>query len=89
MKGRIKTEVAKQRSKELTNLCKEISYLNNKSQVGKKFNILITEVGKNNTFVGRSDNYKPVVVKEEVKLGLFYDVKTIDAKPTYLVARLI
>ena len=89
MKGRIKTEIVKQRSKILTDLCKEISKKNNIGHIGKKYNILITEIGKNKTFVGRTDFYKPVVIKEKVKIGDFVRVKIIDATSIYLVGSII
>jgi tRNA A37 methylthiotransferase MiaB len=89
MKGRIKTEIVKQRSKILTEICKGISNEKNKSHMGEKYSILITEKGKNKTFVGRSENYKPVVLKENVKIGNFVYVKIKDARPTYLVGSII
>lgn len=89
MKGRIKTEIVKQRSKILTKICKEISNEKNKRHLGKKYSVLITEKGKNKTFVGRSGNYKPVVLKENVKIGSFVNVKIKDARPTYLVGSII
>lgn len=89
MDGRIKTEIVKKRSKELTDICKDISYNCNKKYVGKKDKILITEGGKDNTFVGRSENYKPVVVDENVEIGSFYDVEITDFETNYLIGRLI
>jgi len=89
MKGRIKTEIVKQRSKILTDLCYEISNKNNISYIGKKYNTLVTKIGKNKTFVGRTDLYKPVVIKEKVKIGDFVELKIIDAKATYLVGSII
>lgn len=89
MKGRVKTEVAKERSKILTELCSIISKENNLKHVGKKYNALITERGKNNTFVGRTENYKPIVIKEEVEIGKFIPVKVTEAATTYLVGSII
>lgn len=89
MKGRVKTEIAKERSKILTELCSTISKENNLKHVGKKYNALITEKGKNNTFVGRTENYKPVVIKEEVEIGRFIPVKVTEAAATYLVGSII
>ncbi len=66
MKGRITTEVAKQRSRILSEICDDISFEQNKRHIGRKYNILVTEVGKNNSFMGRSENYKPVVLKEKI-----------------------
>ncbi len=89
MPGRIKTETVKERSKKLTQTCKKISYEKNKDHFGRKYNVLITEKGKNNTFVGRNENYKPVVLKENVKIGKFYKVKIDDYESTYLVGSII
>lgn len=89
MKGRIKTEIVKERSKMLTELCSNISKDNNLKHIGKRYTAIITEKGKNKTFVGRTENYKPVVIKEKVKIGDFVPVKVIDAGSTYLVGSII
>jgi len=89
MKGRIKTEIVKQRSRKLTDICSKISKENNVQHIGEKHTILITEKGKNNTMVGRSENYKPVVIKQKVKIGDFVKVKIIDAASTHLVGSII
>jgi MiaB/RimO family radical SAM methylthiotransferase len=89
MDGRIKTEVVKQRSKILTELCNNISKENNEKHVGKKYSILITEKGKNNTLVGRTDDYKPVVIKEKTALGDLINAEITEAAPTYLVGSII
>ena len=88
-KKRIKTEIVKERSRKLTKICSTISKENNQKHIGKKYTALITEKGKNNTFVGRTENYKPVVIKEKVKIGEFISVKIINAKSTYLVGSII
>ena len=89
MKGRIKTETVKDRSKRLTEIVKDISCDNNKKHIGKKCNVLITKKGKEGSFVGRNEFYKPVVVKENVEIGDFYKVKIIDYGSTYLVGSII
>jgi MiaB-like tRNA modifying enzyme len=89
MIGRINTDIVKNRSKKLTEICSNISYDNNKKHNGKKYNLLITEKGKNKTFVGRSENYKPVVIDKKVDLGEFVEVEIIDYAPTYLVGSII
>jgi len=85
MKGRVSTEIVKERSKILSKVCSEISKSNNLKYIGKKYNVLITEKGKNNTFVGRTENYKPVVLKLKTEIGKILQVKIIDAKSTYLL----
>jgi MiaB-like tRNA modifying enzyme len=89
MEGRIKTDVAKERSKILTKICNSISSENNLEHIGKKYNVLVTERGKNNTFVGRAENYKPVVIKEKISIGDFVPVEVTEAKSTYLVGSII
>ena len=89
MKGRIPTDIVKNRSKKLTELCSVISKENNVKHVGKKYNILVTGRGKEKTLVGRSKNYKPVVIKEKTRLGDIVPVEIIDASYTYLVGNII
>jgi MiaB-like tRNA modifying enzyme len=89
MNGRIKTEIVKSRSKTLTYLSNKISKENNLKHIGMKYNALITEKGKNNTYIGRTENYKPIVIPDKIRLGDFIPVKVIDAKTTYLVVSLI
>jgi len=89
MSGRIKTEIVKERSKILTELCNTISKENNLRHIGRKYNALITEKGKNNTFVGRTENYKPIVIKEKIELGEFIPVEVTEAASTYLVGSII
>jgi MiaB-like tRNA modifying enzyme len=89
MKGRITTEAAKQRSRILSEICDNISFEQNKKHIGRKYNVLITEVGKNNSFMGRSENYKPIVLKEKLQIGTFKNVEIKDAAITFLFASLI
>jgi len=89
LNGRIKTDIVKDRSKYLTNLCSRISKQNNQKHIRKKYNVLVTEVGKDNTFIGRSENYKPVVLKEKVEIGDIKKVEIINAEKTFLVGSII
>ena len=88
MDGRIKTEVVKKRSKILTKICLEISKEKNFEHLGKTYRVLITEFGKYNTVVGRSENYKPIVVKDKLKIGDFYSVEVVNASQTNLFGKL-
>lgn len=89
MKGRIKTDIVKERSKMSTKLCSTVSKENNLRHVGKNYTMLVIEKGKNNTVVGRTENYKPIVIRENIEVGEFVSVKVKDAASTYLVGRLI
>lgn len=89
LKGRIPTEIVKQRSRVLTDLFSQINKQKIKKHLGKRHIVLITEKGKNNTMMGRAENYKPVILKEFVQIGKFYDVEIIDASAVNLVGKLI
>jgi MiaB/RimO family radical SAM methylthiotransferase len=89
MNGRIPTEIVKERSKKLTQICKKISEEKNKQHIGKHYTILVTERGKNNTSMGRAENYKPVIITEQKQLGELVNVEIIKAAPTHLFGKLI
>ena len=89
MEGRIRTDIVKGRSRLLTKLCSEVSKENNFNHIGKKYTLLITEEGKNNTMIGRTENYKPVVIKEKVEIGKFIPVEITSSAPTHLFGMLI
>lgn len=89
MKGRIKTDIVKERSRILTELCSTISKENNQKHIGKTYTVLVVEKGKNNTIVGRTENYKPIVLREKVEIGKFVPVIVTDAASTHLFGRLI
>ncbi|MFH0906007.1 MAG: tRNA (N(6)-L-threonylcarbamoyladenosine(37)-C(2))-methylthiotransferase [archaeon] len=64
--GRIK----KQRSRIITKLCEDISLQNNSKYLGDKKEIIINEIGKNKTeILGRSYEYKQILIKDINKLG--------------------
>ena len=89
MDYRIPSDIVKKRSVKISKLYENLSFQNNLRYIGKRFCMLINEIGKNDTFVGRSENYKPVVLKEKVDFGSFVNVEITDAKATYLVGKLI
>ncbi len=89
MKGRVSTKVAKERSKSLTELCGRIARNKNSEHVGQKYTVLVTKKGKNNTFVGRAENYKPVVIDKRVDIGDFIDVEIVDFDSIHLFGKLI
>ncbi|MEW6070287.1 MAG: TRAM domain-containing protein, partial [Candidatus Thermoplasmatota archaeon] len=89
LKPRVNSKVVKKRTKELSELRLELSKDNFEKYVGSEQRILVTESGKNNTFVGRTSCYKPVVIKETVELGKFVDAKITKAESTYLLGELV
>ncbi len=74
----------KKRSRSASELCKQISLKRNKRFLGKTMQIFVNEKGRGKSFVGRSQNYKPVVIMQN-RLGEFVKVKIKKAFPTYLI----
>ena len=72
------TNVLKQMSRIMSALFREIALENNKKWLGWKGKILIDEIGKYDSWIGRNYCYKPVVVKSDFKLGDEIDVKIVD-----------
>jgi len=89
MKNRVSTKIAKERSRTLTNLCSIIARNKNSEHIGQKYKVLVTKKGKNNFFVGRAENYKPVVVNHRVEIGEFIDVEIVDFDAVHLFGNLI
>ena len=65
----------KERSKKLNKIFTEQALENNKDWLGWFGEILINELGKNNTFIGRNYAYKPIIIANKVKLGSKAKVK--------------
>jgi len=74
----VSSNIKKERSKALTDLFLTIALKQNKKWIGWKGKILIDEVGKDNTWIGRNFAYKPVIVKGNYKLGDNIDVEIKD-----------
>ena len=89
MKGRVLERTVKERSRELTELRMKIGLERNQRFIGKETSALITELGKSGTVIGRTPNYKPVVINgNSDMLGKFVNIKIIGARPTYLLGEL-
>lgn len=73
----------KERSKLLTKIKSDIALENNQNLIGTHQKILVTNKGSKGGFVGRTDNYKTVII-EDAALGSCVDVVITDAKSTYL-----
>jgi MiaB-like tRNA modifying enzyme len=86
---KIPGNVIKHRSKIASELVKKISLKRNEKWVGWEGEVLIDEIGKGNTLVGRNFAYKPIVVKEKSILGKFVEVKVVDFEATHLIGEVI
>ncbi len=73
----------------MTKTYHEIAKEVNKRWLNWHGNIIINEIGKNNSFVGRNYAYKPVIVKEKVNLGDIIEVKVIKTTQHDLRAEVI
>jgi MiaB-like tRNA modifying enzyme len=83
-------EIVKGRSKILYELTKEIALKKNKKFVGKEVWIFVDEVGKESSFIGRTIEYKPVVVKTEENIfGKIVRVRIEEAKSNFLVGSIL
>ena len=75
----LSTNELKRRSRLMTELFRKIAYENNKKWLGWQGKILIDEIGKNNSWIGRNDYYKPVIVRGDFKLGDDVEAKVFNA----------
>lgn len=89
MNGRISTDIVKERSKILSELCSKISVVKNRSYIGKKFKVLILTKDNNGIYKGRIDNYKPVFIKEKVEIGEFKKIEITESNSTHLFGSII
>ena len=80
---------AKERSRVLTKLRSDIGLARNERLVGSTQDVLLTEVVKEGTTVGRSLNYKPVVFRERIPLGTFVKSRIVGAGDAYLWGELL
>lgn len=78
--------IKKERSRKMSLLCSKIALENNKKYLNKTLEITITEKGKNNTYIGKTQNYKQVVVFKNAVIGEKYKTKITQIKPGYLIS---
>ncbi|MBW2991323.1 tRNA (N(6)-L-threonylcarbamoyladenosine(37)-C(2))-methylthiotransferase [Candidatus Woesearchaeota archaeon] len=82
------TRIIKQRSKKINEL--QEKNINNKEWTDWQGKIIIDEIGKNNSFVGRNNYYKPVVIKNvHLKISDIVEVRVNRVVKDYLEAVLI
>ena len=69
----------KNRTRKITKLFNVVALQQNRKWYGWTGSIVIDEIGKNNTFIGRNYAYKPVVVQGKFNLGEEITVKIVDS----------
>ena len=83
---RVDGRTVKQRSRELTNLRKELGAKSFKRFVGRETSVLTVENKRKGSTLCRDDNYRPIILKQDLPLGEFYDVKIIDSEYGFMTA---
>jgi len=78
----------KERSRRLTKVHHSINRELLKKRIGDTTHVLTTEVGKNNSTTGRDIYYNNIVVKKDIPLGNWYDVKITGSTITYLIGEI-
>ncbi len=81
--------IKKERSRQITNLFEKICFENNKKYLNKTKEILITEKGKNNSMIGKTNEYKSVVVFENINIGEKIKVKINKVDKYYLLGNIL
>jgi threonylcarbamoyladenosine tRNA methylthiotransferase CDKAL1 len=83
------TNLVKEWTKVYTEMHRQILHEKLASIVGKVEPLIITEKGKNNTWVGRDQAYRSVVVAGNLKLYNRVDAEIVDTGSTYLVGKVL
>ncbi len=78
----------KERSRRLTQVHHSINRELLRKRIGDTIHVLTTEVGKDNSTIGRDIYYNNIVVKKDIPLGNWYDVKITGSTITYLIGEL-
>jgi threonylcarbamoyladenosine tRNA methylthiotransferase CDKAL1 len=80
------SETVKERSRRASFLSEKLSLSRNEAWLGWAGEVLVDEVGRNGTLIGRTDSYKPVVLHGPSEmLGQRVAVRVLGAQPTHLV----
>jgi tRNA A37 methylthiotransferase MiaB len=80
-------KIKKERSRELNRLTEKIRIEQNKKSKGKKYTVLISKKGKENTLIARLPNYKALIL-EQGKLGDYKKAEVTEYKHNYLKGKL-
>ena len=78
----------KERSRTLTKAHHTINRELFRKRIGDTTHVLTTEMGKDNSTIGRDIYYNNIVVKKDLPLGNWYDVKITGSTITYLICEI-
>ena len=83
---RLNGNIVKDRSRELTSLRQDLGAKSFKRFVDRKTSVLSIENQRPGSTLCRDENYRPIIVKEELPLGQFYNVEIVKSDYAYLTA---
>ena len=83
---RLNGNIVKDRSRDLTSLRQDLGAKSFKRFVGRKTSVLSIENQRPGSTLCRDENYRPIIVKEELPLGQFYNVEIVKSDYAYLTA---
>jgi MiaB-like tRNA modifying enzyme len=84
----LKGDVKKKRSRELTIIFENTIENKNKKDINKIKDILITKIGKNGLYIGKTNEYKSVVINQKVSLGDKLTVKITKTSKYHLFGKI-
>lgn len=79
--------ILKDRSTELTEEKNRVESEINGKLVGKKFRAIVSEQSPDGSIIARTDNYRPIAIKESLPLGTVIDTVVTGSHATYLVGK--
>lgn len=89
MEGQLHGRDTKRRSRILSAQWRRQSLERNRAWVGWEGEVIVDEVGRKGSMVGRNHAYKPVVLREPVEHGEFVNAKVSEARGGYLLANIM
>jgi len=82
-------KIVNDRSRKIHELVREISLEKNKKYLQKIVDIFVDEIGKGKSYIGRTMNYRPVVIESENDiLGKVINVEITDVKSNFLIGKI-
>jgi len=88
MEGQLHGRETKRRSRMLTRLWRRLSLERSQRWLGWEGSVLVDELGREGSLIGRNYAYKPIVLRAVTGLGDFVKVRVTEARAGYLLAQM-
>lgn len=85
MKEKVPGRMAKERSRELTELRFSISRSKNNAKIGRITDVLVTEHGSGDSMIARTGDYEQVILPAGAQLGSTMGARIIGCSPIHLI----